>query len=209
MNLTPNHASIDAIAANGGLSAEDAARAQLYSLLAAFLSGPPSAEALAAGSQLSGDQSALGTAITAFARACRAARAEAVAHEFHDLFIGVGRGELLPYGSYYLTGFLNEKPLARLREDMARLEIVRDASVKDPEDHVASVCEIMAGLITGALGPGAGTGADAQFFEAHMSVWAEHFFSDLAASRTSHVYASLGAVGRAFIEIEQSALAMD
>ena len=71
--------------------------------------------------------------------------------EYHALFIGVGRGELVPFASYYLTGFLNERPLAVLRQDLARLGAVRSESVKEPEDHIAALCEVMAGLIEGSF----------------------------------------------------------
>src|SRR5690606_30907553 len=128
------------------LAEEDALRAHMYRLLARFLARPPGEREVAVAAEMNGDDSDLGVAIGAFAHIAGRTPAEAVAREYHDLFIGVGRGELLPYASYYLTGFLHEKPLSRLREDMARLGIERQDSVKEPEDHIAALFEIMAGL---------------------------------------------------------------
>ena len=73
-----------------------------------------------------------------------------------NLFIGLGRGELLPYGSSYLTGFLHERPLARLRADLGPLGIERaegNASLK----IMPRLCEIMAGIVSGRLPAPQGT----------------------------------------------------
>src|SRR5262249_48235222 len=127
----------------------DAARAQEYALLAVLLARAPDAALLKRIAKLRGDATALGFAHAALAQAADPASAEKIEHELFDLFIGVGRGELLPYGSYYLTGFLNERPLARLREDLRALGIERAEQLCEPEDHAAVLCEIMAGLIRG------------------------------------------------------------
>ena len=134
------------------MDAEDALRAQLYRLLSRLLAAPPDRRLLALIAGMTGDATALGRGITALAARAAEAAPEAVADEYTDLFIGVGRGELVPFASYYLTGFLNEKPLARLRGDMASLGIARADEVKEPEDHIAALCEMMAGLIEGAFG---------------------------------------------------------
>jgi len=123
----------------------DAARAQEYALLAALLSRPPSNELLGEIAQVRGDATPLGRAHAALAEAASEATAK-VEREYFELFVGRGRGELLPYGSYYLTGFLNERPLSRLRDDLATLGIERVANNFEPEDHAATLCEIMAGL---------------------------------------------------------------
>jgi TorA maturation chaperone TorD len=126
--------------------------------------------------------------------------------EFFDLFIGIGRGELLPYGSYYLTGFLNERPLARLREDLRALGIERVQGQLEPEDHAAILCEIMAGL---AKGPFATTvGVQQKFFEKHVSPWIGRFFSDLERTEAGDFYRCVGAVGRIFMEIETAAFTL-
>jgi TorA maturation chaperone TorD len=176
--------------------------------LARFLSTPPTAADLEAGASLTGDASDLGRAISAFARVCARASPAAVADEYHDLFIGLVRGELVPYGSYYLTGFLHEKPLAKLRQDMGRLGVERDEGVSDPEDHIASLCEMMAGFIDGSLGRALPLEAQKALFGAHIGSWAPVLFRDLETAKASVLYGALGSVGRVFLEIEERAFAM-
>lgn len=190
-------------------SEEDALRAHMYRLLGHFLSRPPSGDELKAAAGMSGDESDLGKAIQAFAHIASRTSQEQISQEYQDLFIGVGRGELLPYGSYYLTGFLHEKPLARLRNDMSRLGIERRETVKEPEDHIAALFEMMSGLITGSFGEVASLEDQKQFFEAHVGSWAKHFFKDLEGAKSSVLYAALGSVGRVFMEIEEVAFTMD
>ena len=184
------------------LPPEEALRAGVYGLLSTFLSAPPTSDVLASGAELVGDDTPFGTAVTAFARVCRGTTVDAADTEYHALFIGLSRGELLPYASYYLTGFLHEKPLARLRNDMAELGLERQPDVSEPEDHIASVCEIMASLINGSLDAPASLEAQRKFFETHLNSWAPHFFKDLEAARASVLYAALGSVGRRFLEVE-------
>src|SRR5206468_1534860 len=102
---------------------------------------------------------------------------ERAGREFFALFIGLGRSELLPYGSYYMSGFLHERPLARLRSDLAELGIARADGNPEPEDHIATLCEIMAGIVGGRFAVAAA--ADQRVFEKHLAPWAAHFFSDL------------------------------
>lgn len=131
---------------------EDLLRADLYDFLAALLANPPSKDLLQHAAALGGDDSDLGQAISTLARVAKATNAAAVETEFNALFIGLGRGELMPFASYYLTGFLNEKPLASLRADMAALRITRAPNVYEPEDNIASLLEMMAGMIRGRFG---------------------------------------------------------
>src|SRR5260370_5673353 len=138
----------------------------------------PDAEFLTRIAKLRGDATPLGVAHRALAEAAEGASAEKIAREFFDLFIGVGRGELLAYGSYYLTGFLNERPLARLRKDLRALGIERVETQSEPEDHAAILCEIMAGLIGGQFStPVEG---QRQIFQKHLSPWIGRFFADIA-----------------------------
>ena len=129
-------------------------------------------------------------------------------NQFNQLFIGLTRGELLPYGSYYLTGFLHEKPLAALRNDMRRLGIERAPNVYEPEDNIASLCEMMAGLIRGTFGAGSSESTERDFYNAHIAPWAGHFFTDLEGAKASVFYAPVGAIGRTFTEIEREAFRM-
>jgi TorA maturation chaperone TorD len=187
---------------------EDALRAQGYRLLARFLSSPPTSADLKVGAALTGNETRLGRAVTAFAKLCARSDVASVANEYHQLFIGLVRGELVPYGSYYLTGFLHEKPLARLRQDMRRLGAERHPDVRDPEDHIASLCEMMAGFIDGSFGRALSLEEQKKFFQAHIGSWAGVFFRDLEAAKCSVFYATLGSLGRAFLEVEEGAFAM-
>lgn len=188
------------------IDAVDIARAQEYALLATVLGRAPDADLLRRLAELCGDPSPLGVAHAALAEAARRATRESVEREHFDLFIGLGRGELLPYGSYYLTGFLHERPLARLRYDLARLGIERAPGRAEPEDHAAILCEIMAGLVGGRLR--APRGADRALFEAHLAPWMEKFFADLELANTAEFYRSIGALGRVFMAVEAEAFAL-
>lgn len=189
-----------------GLDEEDAARAQEYAFLAVLLARAPDAALLKRIAKLRGDASPLGVLHAALAQAAAEASAEQIAREFFDLFIGIGRGDLLPYGSYYLTGFLHERPLARLREDLQALDIERAEEGHEPEDHAAIVCEIMAGLIGGQFR--APIERQKQFFDKHLAPWIGRFFADLAAADAAAFYRHVGAIGRLFIEIETEAFAL-
>ena len=187
---------------------EDVLRASMYDLLAALLAKAPDRELIDRISGLEGDDGELGRAVVALSRLARATTEPAAEREFNQLFIGVARGELLPYASFYMTGFLNEKPLAVLRKDMARRAIERAPNVFEPEDNIASVCEMMAGLILGRFGAPETLSGQKDFFSAHISPWAGHFFADLEAAKGSVFYAPVGAIGRAFVEIEREAFRM-
>jgi len=183
----------------------DRARAQEYALLSLLLMNPPSARTLADLSRLRGDASALGMSHVELAAAAEADVA-AVQGEHFGLFIGLGRGELLPYASYYLTGFLHERPLARLREDLMRLGIERSEGVSEPEDHIAIVFEIMSGLVLRRFGNDAD--AERRFFDRHIKPWAGRLFADLEAAKGAGFYRAVGRLGRVFIEIEAEAFAL-
>lgn len=187
------------------IAEEDALRADLYNLLSVLLSRPPSTEVLDTVSRLESDATPLGEAIAALTRLARRTTEQSAEREFNALFIGLSRGELLPYASYYMTGFLHEKPLAVLRRDMNRLAIERAPNVYEPEDNIASLCEMMAGLIRGRFGAPAAIATQRDFFAAHLGSWAGHFFSDLEAASSSVLYAPVGTVGRVFIDIEKEA----
>ena len=188
---------------------EDLLRADLYAMLAQLLARSPSQDLISNAAKLGGDGSDLGQGITALAAVAGSTNAKAVEREFNALFIGLGRGELLPYASYYLTGFLNEKPLARLRGHMKQLGIERNKDVKEPEDHIATLCEIMAGLIRGTYGDPLSVEDQHAFFNTHVATWAGHFFTDLEAAEGSVFYAPVGKIGRAFMEIEIEAFRME
>jgi TorA maturation chaperone TorD len=180
----------------------DAARAQEYALLATLLSAAPSKTVLDQISQLNGDDTLLGRAHASLAEAAASAVA-GVEREFFELFIGLGRGELLPYASYYLTGFLNERPLSRLRADLAALGVERAENNSEPEDHAATLCEIMSGFAGGRFS--ASDEAQRFFFEKHLLPWIGQLFADMETAEKAKFYRAVGALGRQFIEIETEA----
>jgi TorA maturation chaperone TorD len=181
----------------------DAARAREYALLATLLARAPDSELLRRLAHLRGDATPLGMAHAALGDAAASTDVETVGREYFDLFVGLGRGELLPYGSYYLTGFLYERPLARLRGDLARLGVERAEGQSEPEDNAATLCEIMAGLAGGTIE--AAPGADREVFERHIAPWMPRFFADLAISDKARFYGRVGALGQTFLEIETGA----
>src|SRR3954470_1702243 len=185
----------------------DQLRAAEYGLLSLLLGKAPDTDTLARVAALKGDASDLGMAHVELASAAAATDDRAASKEFFDLFIGVGRGELLPYASYYLTGFLHERPLARVREDLNGLGIERAEGHHDPEDHLAILCEVMAGLAAGRFE--VESGAERRFFERHLKPWAARFFADLETARHARFYRPVGTIGRIFMEIEAQAFAMD
>ena len=180
---------------------ERAARAGLYGLLAALLRGVPTAATLAGLRDL-----APARGRDAFALAWEGLRL-AAAHvspgeaddEYHRLFIGLGRGELVPYGSWYQTGFLMELPLGELRRDLAALGFERQPGVCEPEDHVAALCEVMAEL---ALDPGLAFERQRDFYRAHLAPWIGRFCRDLGEAPGAPLYAAVGRLAGTFFELE-------
>jgi TorA maturation chaperone TorD len=189
----------------GDIDEIDAARAREYALLSVLLAHAPDADLLHRLAQIEGDATPLGVAHAALAQAAGGVSAERVGREFFDLFIGLGRGECLPYGSYYLTGFLHERPLARLRQDLVRLGIERAPGQCEPEDHAAIQCEIMARLAGQELPAPPGT--DRELFEAHLAPWMGRLFADLERAQAAAFYRSVGTLGRVFMQIESEAFA--
>jgi TorA maturation chaperone TorD len=180
--------------AEGVVDEVDLARAQEYSLLSVLLLRSPDTPMLGRLACLRGDQSPLGCAHTALGEAAARTDAEGAAREHFALFVGLGRGELLPYASYYRTGFLHGRPLANLRQALQRIGIERVDGQAEPEDHAAILLEIMA--------IPAPTGTERAFFGDHLAPWIARFFADLEQTASAHFYASVGALGRTFMEIE-------
>jgi TorA maturation chaperone TorD len=191
---------------SGRVDEIDRARAQEYALLAALLSHSPNAHLLQRLALLRGDASPLGLAHAALGEAAAQTDEISAGREYVDLFAGLGQDALLPYASHYLTASLYGRPLARLRETFQTLGIERAAGHSEPEDHVAILCEIMAGLVGGDIaGP---PGADREFFESHLAPWIRRFFVDLEHARSVDFYACVGSLGRIFVDIETEAFAL-
>jgi TorA maturation chaperone TorD len=181
----------------------DTERARLFALLGRLMGAAPDASLLARLKLLDGTDGELGEAYGALAAAAASASVDAVEREYFTLFIGVGRGELLPYASYYLTGFLHERPLADLRGDLGSLGIERAEGVAEPEDHIAFLCETYAGLIAGAFA--APPEEAAPFFARHIRPWAARMFADLEKAEVASFYRAVGRLGRVAVEIEAAA----
>ena len=190
------------------ISDEDRARAQMYQLLGVLLGGPPSSELLRGLAALQGDDTPIGSASRNLAALAQRTAPNDAEREFNNLFVGIGRGELLPYTSYYLTGFLNEKPLADLRSDLMARGIKARDNVKEPEDHMGTLCEIMAGIIAGEFLCDSDQPSQKAFFDAHLAKWAALFFTDLEEAQSAVFYAPVGSLGRAFMAVEADAFAI-
>ena len=195
----------------GARSAPDAERlrANTYGLLAALLAAPPPQSLIQLLTRITpaevggGDQ--LASAWEVLRLAGERASVESLDDEFHALFVGIGRGELVPYGSWYMTGFLMDQPLAVLRRDLAELGFERQANVKEPEDHVAALLETM-GLL---IGDGdTSVNVQRRFFQSHMGPWMKTFFLDLQKASSARFYRAVGQFGDQFIEFVQKYLTM-
>lgn len=188
-------------------AAEDQARASVYALLGALLRDVPTSDVL---EQVRHLESA--TKRDAFALAWEGLRLAAqqvhpaeLEDEYQLLFIGLGRGELVPYGSWYQTGFLMEQPLGVLRRDLKALGFERQAGVHEPEDHVAALCEVMSAL---ALDPDTPIERQADFYAKHIGPWIGRFCRDLETAEASVFYKAVGRLGEAFFTLERRYLEM-
>ena len=192
-------------------------RADTYGLLARLFRAAPDRELidLLSGNQLppqfdfiddNAPDTGLARAWTGLSEAAGNADPATLDDEFHALFIGLGRGEVLPYASWYLSGFLLDKPLARLRADLNTLGIERADSVTEPEDHFAALCETMALLVDEEEGVDHAT--QKQFFDRHLQPWFPRFLADVKAARSADFYRGVADLGQAFFEFEESWLSL-
>ena len=182
-------------------------RAAAYSILAALLRGIPTQEALDQISEFAKvtvEEDELLLSMSSLGLAAQSTEIAAIDDEYHLLFVGLGRGELVPYGSWYLTGFLMEQPLSILRDDLRLLGFERDESVVEPEDHVAALCEIMMMLILD--NPSNANETQTIFFEKHIVPWMNRFFNDLSNADSAVFYRAVGRFGLAFLDFEKKYL---
>ncbi|MDX1608517.1 MAG: molecular chaperone TorD family protein [Halofilum sp. (in: g-proteobacteria)] len=149
----------------------------------------------------------LAAAWSALATAAAQADVEALDDEFHDLFIGLGRGELVPYASWYRTGFLMDRPLVALRRDLGLLGFERQPDVCEPEDHAGALADVMALLADPAEGQDDST--QRLFFREHVDSWMPSFFNDLQTAKGADFYREVGRFGAAFLEFERAWLQAD
>ncbi len=184
----------------------DLARARGYRLLANLLAKPPSQQLLDQVGRISGDATPLGLAWIALADAARKTSEAETGEEFFKLFVGVGRGDVLPYASFYLAGFLNERPLAAIRADLQRFGVERQMGIHEPEDAIATLFDVMAGLIDGSYS--ADPADQDAFFDAHIKSWALRMFADVAVAPSAKFYRAVADVGGHWIDLETRALSI-
>jgi len=195
-------------AAAAGIEPEDQLRADTYRLLGRLLGTPPDDATLEllATAPTSDDDNLLAVAWRLLATSAGRTRADQVTGEYEALFIGLGRGELVPYASWYMTGYLMERPLAELRADMRELGFERHDDVSEPEDHAAALCEIMA-LLAEDADPSS-LARQAKFFDTHVGPWLARFFRDMQQAESAHFYRAVGQLGEQFIDTDQHYLEM-
>lgn len=208
MSMPAPQPSIPTDAGTPSMDAIDELRADTYRFLAALLAAPPNSELLrvlddsaeSGDGRVAAEDAPLAEAWQMLRLAARNTDPARLDDEYHDLFIGIGRGELVPYASWYLTGFLMDRPLAYLRQDLRYLGIERQQGIQEPEDHVAALCEAMHEIIraSGEIP----VQWQRKFFQEHLAPWMRLFFRDLQQARCACFYSTVGRLGEAFIDLE-------
>jgi TorA maturation chaperone TorD len=185
---------------------EETARAEVYGLLAALYYAPPAADMLAQIRAAATEAPAAGGFLQEpwrdLVAAARTSADATIRDEYNTLFMGMGKPEVYLFGSHYLSGFLNEKPLAALRGDLARLGLARDEAMSETEDHVAYLCEVMRYLIAGDDAAVANLTAQRKFFADHFQPWVPGLCDAIAAHPKARFYAALAEFTRAFSSVE-------
>jgi TorA maturation chaperone TorD len=185
---------------------EETARAELYGVLAQLFYAPPAPELLAKLRVAATEAPAAGGFLEepwrALVGAARALSDDAIADEYNALFGGVGKPEVYLYGSHYLSGFLNEKPLARLRTELTSLGLARDEAMSDTEDHIAYLCEVMRYLIAGDDVTVANLARQQSFFAEHLQPWSAALCDAVAGHPKARFYAAVAELTRAFVSVE-------
>jgi len=190
------------------VDAGDAARAEMYVLLGTLLAGPPDAATLEMLLDIDAGESDA-TPMTAIWQslqtAARDADTDQLVEEYFNLFIGLGRGELVPYASFYIHGFLMEKVLASLRNELQRFGFERQEGISEPEDHVAALCETMGMIISES---GLSLEEQSAFFETYIASWMGQFLAELRDAESADFYRAVAQLGQQFLEIESQYLTM-
>ena len=203
--MTPDSPISDPVPTSSALD-EETARAEVYGLLAALYYAAPAPSVLAQLRVAVTEAPAAGAFLEepwrALVAAARADTDSAIEREFDALFGGVGKPDVYLYGSHYLSGFLNEKPLARLRTDLERLGLERSETMPETEDHFACLCEVMRYLIAGDDVAVANLTQQKAFFSAHLQSWTERMCDAVAAHPKARFYAPLAGFTRAFLLVE-------
>jgi TorA maturation chaperone TorD len=191
-----------------GVDAGDAARAEIYVLLGTLLAGPPDAVTLEMLLDIDvgeADENPMTAIWQSLQDSARDIDADRVVEEYFSLFIGLGRGELVPYASFYIHGFLMEKVLASLRKELQRLGFELQEGVSEPEDHVAALCETMGMIISES---GLSLKEQSAFFRTYIASWMGVFFAELHNAQSAVFYRAVARLGQQFLEIEKQYLSM-
>lgn len=178
-------------------------RAQTYALLASLLAQAPNQTLLGhiINIEVTEPESPMGKQWLQLINAAKKVDVAELEQEYQTIFIGVTHGELVPYGSYYQTGFLMEEPLAELRTDLAKLGLTRQDDTAEPEDHIAAQCEVMRLIL---MAEGTPIVTDKEFFTHHLQPWVVNFFTDLKACKLSEFYQEVARLGNVFMKMELS-----
>ncbi|ABU71237.1 MULTISPECIES: TorD/DmsD family molecular chaperone [Vibrio] len=178
---------------------EQTLRTEIYLVLSALFRSAPSEEMIEflTSLEVEPSESAMQKAWIALQQAAKDSNREALEDEYQDLFIGIGRGEVMPFGSWHMTGAMMEKPLAEIRHDLELLGFERDENVKEPEDHIAALCEVMS-MLTGEE-------EDLQqaVFNKHISPWFNSFTQQLENAQSANFYKPAAQLCEAFLTLEQ------
>ncbi|WP_045489311.1 TorD/DmsD family molecular chaperone [Vibrio harveyi] len=178
---------------------EQTLRTEIYLVLSALFRSAPSEEMIEflTSLEVEPSESAMQKAWIALQQAAKDSNREALEDEYQDLFIGIGRGEVMPFGSWHMTGAMMEKPLAEIRHDLELLGFERDENVKEPEDHIAALCEVMS-MLTGEE-------EDIQqaVFNKHIAPWFNSFTQQLENAESANFYKPAAQLCEAFLTLEQ------
>ncbi|WP_061034763.1 MULTISPECIES: TorD/DmsD family molecular chaperone [Vibrio] len=178
---------------------EQTLRTEIYLVLSALFRSAPSEEMIEflTSLEVEPSESAMQKAWIALQQAAKDSNREALEDEYQDLFIGIGRGEVMPFGSWHMTGAMMEKPLAEIRHDLELLGFERDENVKEPEDHIAALCEVMS-MLTGEE-------EDLQqaVFNKHIAPWFNSFTQQLENAQSATFYKPAAQLCEAFLTLEQ------
>lgn len=197
-----------------GLDSEENARAEIYALLSSLFYQAPSKELLhviATGSVICNDEpvSDFCQAWRALQQAAAQADAEAVKDEFDAAFIGTGRQPVMLYGSFYVAGFLHEKPLAYLRDDLTKMGLARRGDRHESEDHVSALCDVMRFLVAGdGDTPPAALDLQRDFFRRHLQPWCAQLSAAVISANQTDFYKHVAQLMREFFAVENTAFDM-
>lgn len=220
MRQSPTAGQHDASASEGiVVEPEEQARADMYALLARMLHAAPDAamlSTLASADSVNGAHDGqphpLDRAWERLVLGAGVMDEAAVASEFNALFVSVGTPRLNPYASLYLTGFINEKPLVALRDDLARLGLGRTPGQREMEDHLGALCEAMRLMIVGehnGHGAAHSLAHQHQFFDTHIAPWFRRCLHDIRSDPEANFYRLVADFAEAFLDVEAAAFALD